>query len=248
MNTLARPPGLQGRAVSYFQSGEALRSRSVGAVVHSARLDVPMPSARLLAHWEREASQDLALELGDVEVLRLARARMCWPDYRRCVHAASDWTHSLGLPGTVDDDEVALMACRGAKYHHDGAHYGAVAFCNLFLSEDAGLDLHFPQTGHRIPLARGTAVLFDPSQPHGVIVRGRPGFEAAEFPAGQDCLQVFLTWEVPIERLAVAQALGVELDIDPLTSGLLDEAQVWVSGRLSKVSPESGAWRLTGPE
>ena len=47
--------------------------------------------------------------------------------------------------------DVALMACRGAKYHHDGA----AAFCNLFLSEDRGLDLHFPATGQRIRCAGG---------------------------------------------------------------------------------------------
>ena len=74
---------------------------------------------------------------------------------------------ALGLP-PLADCELALMACRGARYHHDGAQYGGAAFANLFLSEDRGLDLHLPLTGQRIPLTRGTAVGFDTGQPHAV--------------------------------------------------------------------------------
>ena len=137
---------------SYFWSGDALRSRSVSDVVLSTTLDLPAPPARLIADWERDIAQRLGLEPGDVDQLPLARARMRWPDYKRCVQAVTDWTHTLGLREVLAGCDVALMACRGATYHHDGAHYGAAAFCNLFLSEDKGLDLHFPATGQRIPL------------------------------------------------------------------------------------------------
>ena len=231
------------RLASYYWSGDAIRSRSVSDVVLSTTLDVPAPPARLVADWQRETSQRLALAPGDVEALPLARARMRWPDYRRCVQAVSDWTRTLGLPELLASCDVALMACRGAKYHHDGAQYGAMAFCNLFLGEDRGLDLHFPCTNHRIPLGRGTAVVFDTGQPHGVIARGSSGFEADDFPADRDCTQVFLTWELPVEEANVGNALRIAFDIDPSTALLLSDEQVWRNGARASVCPGSGQWQ-----
>lgn len=189
-----------------------LRYRSVSNIVLSGTIDVHAPPARLLADWEREMTQQLNLEPGDVEALPLARARMRWPDYSACVLAASEWTRTLGLAEVLASSEVALMACRGARYHHDAELYGASAFCNLFLSEDKGLDLHFPAIGLRIPLVRGTVVIFDTAQPHGVIQRRATddhGFKASDFPSELDCSQVFLTWELPIDNAHVAQVLGI---------------------------------------
>jgi hypothetical protein len=227
----------------HFHSGDAIRSRRVSDIVRSGTLDVPAPSARLLADWERETSLHMVLDPGDVEVMPLARARVRWPDYTRCVQAMSDWTSALGLPGVLADSDVALMACRGARYHHDGAQYGDSAFCNLFMSEDKGLDLHFPSTGQRIPLTRGTAVVFDTGQPHGVIQRGSSGFNAADFASAQDYVQIFLTWELPIENAHVARALNVAFDIAPPASSQADEAQVLLNGERVIVCPDSGRWR-----
>lgn len=208
----------------------------------SVPVEVPATPARLLADWQRESSQRLALEPGDVEALPLPRARMRWPDYKQCVQAARDGTHALGLHDVLACSDVALMACRGAHYHHDGAQYGGAAFCNLFLTEDRGLDVHFPATGHRIPLVRGTVLVFDTGQPHAVIDRRSSGFNAADFPIERDCTQVFLTWELPIENSRVAKALQIAFDTDPATSLLLDEAQVWLNGARVSVCPESGRW------
>lgn len=228
---------------AYYGSGEALRSRSVSAVVLCALLDVPAPPARLVADWQRDTALRLALEPGDVESLSLPRARTRWPDYRHCVQAMADWTRTLGLGEVLAESEVALMACRGAHYHHDGAQYGGAAFCNLFLSEDCGLDLHFASTGLRIPLVRGTAVVFDTGQPHAVIARHRSGFDAADFPADQDLTQVFLTWEMPIENALVAQALGIRFDTDPATALLLAEEQIRVNGEGATLCPTTGLWQ-----
>lgn len=219
-----------------------MRARSVSDIVLSATLDVPEPPARVLADWHRETSSRMVLEPGDVEVMPLARTQMRWPDYSRCVRAMSEWTAALGLPGVLASSDIALMACRGARYHHDGAQYGGAAFCNLFLSDDKGLDVHFPSTGHRIPLTRGTAVIFDTGQPHGVIQRGSSGFSEADFPPDQDCTQLFLTWELPIEDACVAQALDVVFDIDGPVSQPLDEEQVLFNGARAAVCPHSGRW------
>lgn len=228
--------------VSLYWSGEVIRSRSVGDVVLADTLDVPVPPARLVADWHREMASRLNLEPGDVEALPLARARMRWPDYRRCVQAVADWAGKLSLEGVLPQSDIALMACRGARYHHDGAQYGGFAFCNLFLSEDKGLDLHFAATDQRIELVRGTVVVFDTGQPHAVVKRGATGFNAADFPPDRDCAQVFLTWELPIENALISQALGVTFDTDPASAQLLVEEQVWVNGAPASVCPESGRW------
>lgn len=227
---------------SYFWSGDAIRSRRVSDIVLSRTVDVPVPPARVLADWEREISSRLALEPGDVEAMPLARTQARWPDYRRCVQTMTDWTCGLGLPGVLASSDVALMACRGARYHHDGEQYGSAAFCNLFLSEDRGLDLHFPSTGHRIPLTRGTAVIFDTGQPHGVIRRRCDGFNVADFSSDQDCIQIFLTWELPIEDARVGRALEVVFDPVPSIPLQVEDEQVWLNDAPAAVCPESGRW------
>ncbi|CAE6749776.1 hypothetical protein [Paraburkholderia haematera] len=230
---------------SYFWSGDAIRSRRVSDIVLTGTVDVPAPPARLLADWEREISSRMVLEPGDVETMPLARARARWPDYSRCVQAVSDWTAELGMPAVLAASDVALMACRGARYHHDGAQYGGAAFCNLFLSEDKGLDLHFPALDLRIPLTRGTAVIFDTCQPHGVIQRHSSGFNAADFTPDQDYVQIFLTWELPIEDAHVGGALKVAFDVAPTTAlqpDAEDAEQVRLNGELASVCPNSGRW------
>ena len=221
-----------------------MRSRSVSDVVLTATVDVPAPPARLVADWAREISLRIGLAPGDVEALSLARARARWPDYRQCVQALAEWTHSLGLPNMLAASDVALMACRGARYHHAGAQYGGVAFCNLFMSEDKGLDLYFPSTGQRIPLVKGTAVIFDTGQPHAVIKRHSKRFELADFAPEHDCTLVFLSWELPIENADVGRALQVVLDVDPVTASQLEEEQVWLNGAQATVCPNSGQWCL----
>lgn len=230
------------RPVSYYWRGDAIRSRSVSDVVLSGTIDVPVPPARLIADWKREIALRLDLEPGDVDALPLPRARARWPDYKQCVQGVSDWTRMLGLPEVLASSDVALMACRGANYHHDAEHYGGMAFCNLFLSEDRGLDLHFPTTGHRIPLTRGTVVIFDTAQPHAVIARRSGGFNVADFPCDQDFTQIFLTWELPLENSNVGNALQIAFDVDPSTSLQLNDEQVWLNGTRARVCPDSGRW------
>ena len=219
-----------------------IRSRSVSDVVLTGTVDIPASPARLMADWERDLAVRLELVPGDVEPLPLARARMRWPDYKHCVQAASDWTRKLGLQDVLASSDLALMACRGAKYHHDGAQYGGAAFCNIFLSEDRGLDLHFPATGHRIPLVRGTAVIFDTGQPHAVIDRRSAGFNVGDFPPELDCTQVFLTWELPIENTDIGRVLSIAFDTDPLIALQLYEEQVWRNGAQAVVCSDTGRW------
>ena len=233
-----------GNPVCYFWSGESIRSRGVGGVVLHGTVDIPAPPPRLLADWGRDIAQRLGLEPGDVDSLSLARARMRWPDYTLCTDALAQWLRGFGLQDVFATSQVDLMACRGARYHHDAAQYGAAAFCNLFLSEDKGLDLHFPLAGVRIPLRSGTAVVFDTGQPHAVMARTSSGFEARGFPAGQDCDLVFLTWELPIIHPRVSQALHIAFDVDPATASSPCEPGIRVGGKPVGVCPRSGGWTL----
>lgn len=231
---------------AFFWHSDALRSRSVGTRVYAAALPgIPALPARLVADWAHEITARLFLEPGDVEPLPLARARMRWPDFKHCVQAMDQWLAGLGMSGVLPESELSLMACRGARYHHDAEQYGAAAFCNLFVSDDAGLDVHFPGTGDRIPLRRGTALLFDTAQPHAVVRRGRSGFDAEDFADAVGSTQYFLSWELPMARGDVARALGVSFDVDngAAVASTLDEAQVQVNGARVAVCRDTGRWR-----
>ncbi|MCY0385939.1 hypothetical protein OVY01_01510 [Robbsia sp. Bb-Pol-6] len=246
MSLTPPPRAIEDCLTSHFRSGDRIRSRSVSDTVLSAVLDVPVPPPRIVADWDREIASRLFLDPGDVEPMPLARTRARWQDYPRCVQAMREWTHALGLPGILDGSEMALMACRGARYHHDGAHYGDKAFCNLFLSEDKGLDVHFPAMGRRIPLTRGTALIFDTGQPHGVVRRGGDAFDMADFASGRDATQLFLSWELPVEDADLGSALGIVFDLISRLSPLpasADEEGILLNGEPALVCPDSGLWR-----
>ncbi len=243
MNSRTDPDSARDALTSYFWStlaDDTLRSRSVSDIVLSGTLDIPAASARLNADWAREIATHLALGPGDVEQMPLARARARWPEYSRCVKAASDWAAARGLPNLLAGSDVALMACRGARYHHDGEQYGESAFCNLFVSEDKGQVVHFPALDLRIPLTRGTVLIFDTCQPHAVIPRDGTGFHAGDFPVDRDGTQLFLTWELPVEDPRDAQALRIAFDVEPPAH---DDAGLLRGGAPASVDPESGCWR-----
>lgn len=227
--------------IAYFWSGEAIRSRSVSPLLPHGTLDIPLPPARVSADWEREI-EALGLGFGDIEPLPLARTIMRWPDYAHCAEAVAAWMQTQGLSDLLDPSDLALMACLGTPYHHDGEQYGSAAFCNLFLSEDREMDLHFPALGQRIPLTRGTVVIFDTAQAHAVIPRNSTGFDLADFAADHACTQVFLTWELPIENPQIQRALHIDFDIDPAGSQQLDEQKVCLNRRPLIVDPATGQW------
>lgn len=220
--------------------GGRVRSRNVSRTLFLGHLEVPVPPPRLVADWEREMTEQLQLVPGDVECLPWARTQARWPGLRQCVQAARDWTQALSMGDALTDADVALMACRGARYHHDGALYGGSAFCNLFLSDDRGLDLHFPGTGQRIPLVRGLAVVFDTCQPHAVIDRGSSGFALADFSAERDCSQVFLTWELPLANPQVSSALRVRSEAQGF--GEANDGHVLLDGKTARVCEHTGRW------
>ena len=200
---------------------------------------------RIAADWDREVAR-MGLEIGDIDTLPLARTLVRWPDCAHCAAAVSTWMQALGLPDLLDPNDLALMACRGVHYHHDAAQYGHAAFCNLFLSEDKGLDLHFAALDLRIPLQRGTVLIFDTAQPHAVIPRNSSGFNAADFRPDQDCTQIFLTWELPMENEQLRRALRIDFDVDAAVRQRQDEQLVSANGTPLTLCPATGQWRPAG--
>lgn len=227
---------------AYFWSEEGLRSRSVSSLLLHSTLDIPRPPVRVTADWDREVTS-LGLEIGDIESLPLARTIVRWPDYQACALAVSAWMQTLNLPALLEEsNDLSLMACRGTPYHHDGAQYGNAAFCNLFLSEDRGMDLHFSSLDQRIPLTCGTVVIFDTAQPHAVIPRGCNGFNCADFASPQDCTQLFLTWELPIENVGLQEALQIGLDTDVVGAEQVGEQKICANDVALRVCSASGRW------
>ena len=224
-----------------------MRRRRVSPIVLTGQVDLPPSPKHRQADWARELWGQPGVEAGDVEQLPLAHARMRWPGFRGSVTAVSDWLAVQGLPDVVgpatSHGDLALMACCGARYHHDGSQYGAKVFCNLFVSDTPELVVHFPAIGKRIALLRGTVMVFDTCQPHGVVFKDRAGFDAADFATRPDCVAAFLTWELPVDTLAVSRALQIGWYPDdhvvepPMEEGLMRY------GALAQVCPQTGAWR-----
>ena len=109
--------------------------------------------------------------------------------------------------------------------------------------EKAAMQERRAAIGLRMPLRRGTVVVFDTCQPHAVIPRHSNRFDAADFATGQSDTQLFLTWELPIENPHVAHALQVRFDTDPAIASRLAEEQLWRNGAPAEVCPDSGQWR-----
>ena len=228
------------------------RYRSVGTRVVSGLLGpsvLPALADHLRADWQRDLVNQVPLMPGDVEALSLPRARRRWPTYRATVQAVTDWLQTHGVHANLPHAETALMACRGAHYHHDAAQYSGSVFCNLFLTEDRGQDVHFPHAGVRIPLRYGTVLLFDTGQPHAVIRRSAEVFDPAQFhsldhpdPYPENA-QVFLTWEIPIAHTGVRAALHIDGPADCGASEQPVAAQLCWQGRPVEVCPFTGIWR-----
>lgn len=237
--------------VAHYQQGEDLWRRNVSPVVLSGQIEVPELPRHLLATWGREWAEQPGVESGDVEQLVLARARRAWPGYRASVNAVSNWLDSLGLPAVLEqatiDGDLALMACQGARYHHDAGQYGGKAFCNLFLTDTPDCEVHFPAIGHRIALKRGTVMVFDTCQPHGVVRKGQAGFDAADFVGAINCMAVFLTWELPIDNTAVRRVFQVDSEADNRLETKALGGCVTRNDKSLEVCPGTGQWLCHSP-
>lgn len=225
---------------AHFSCDGVLYRRNVSGHLCEAVLDIPLPPPAVVADWQRDITQQLRLEAGDIDTLPLGRTRLRWPEHRQCFNVLRHWMENLGLPDLLGSCEVALMASRGTRYHHDGMNYGSKIFCNLFLSDDTGVDFDLPLSG-RLALKRGTVVIFDPCQPHALIRRGAAGFEETDFLPAQIPPQVFLTWELPAQHGAIQRLMNITIHPCPDALQTLGD-EVRRNQERVCLCPKTGAW------
>ena len=134
-------------------------------------------------------------------------ALFCDPEHHQAMQAC---LRALGL--VFDPVEPQALACLGAPFHHDASDFPDQAFAVLWLSDDAGWDLVFPQIegpSRRVALQHGVVVVFDAAQPQGVVRRGGERYEDADFPV-DDSAGHCLSWDLHLGRVAAPQVLGID--------------------------------------
>jgi hypothetical protein len=104
-----------------------------------------------------------------------------------------------------------LFACEGSWFHHDADYdeYRESAFSILWLEDESPWDLVFPLLGLRVPLDRGTHVLFDSANIHGVVWRGADRFDEKDFE--EPGFQMFFSTEHQYASPALQGKMGVEI-------------------------------------
>ena len=95
-------------------------------------------------------------------------------------------------------------SCRGAHFHND-AHYAGVLFGAWCLAGPS-MDIVFPRTGWCVASRIGTAIVFDPFEPHGVLLPGSTTYEAECY--ADAAPSVFLAFELRLTA-AMRAAFGI---------------------------------------
>ncbi|MFY2597214.1 hypothetical protein ACOTHJ_12740 [Achromobacter xylosoxidans] len=213
--------------------------RTLGPQIHHTRLALPLMDEATTEVWS-----DMLTSCGDIatgQVAGLVEEGAYVPsDFSQLVR---NWLTGIGITkNTLRTLTMSPLACRGASFHSDAHSFSDFAFVVVWLSDDAGLDLLFPQLEQRIPLEYGTAVIFDCAQIHGVVPRGTSSFPKDEFDErlSTGC---FVSIDLPIHRSSVAQPLGVRRT----NARLAREAGIehflgWTDGYTDRVCATTGAW------
>ena len=177
-------------------------TRTVSARVHSDTLELAPMSSELRAKWDSGRVESGYQEPGSIDVIRGEKA-LVTTDVMQATRA---WLAAHNVHHT-ESSSSALGCEGGAAFHHDAAYFPDAVFFVVWLSEEAGWDLLFPQIHTRIELGFGSIVLFDAAQPHGVVKRGESAFDRNAFPGG--AYGAFLSLDLRITR-SIRQLLGIE--------------------------------------
>jgi len=228
-------PAVSGREVRLPAHFEPY-ARDVSDTVFTCVLPVPHVPSELRQAWCNDALLHRLGDPGEVSSLRSGLLGQ-WSGLQATSQAVIRWLGKLRLRQAAQEIEPSLLACFGAVFHEDSSGFGDQAFVVVWLTEDEGLDLYFPNIGKRVALSHGVSVLFDSCQPHGVVQRGTeiwdPGAWLPRDP------QLFLSWDLPLHRRALRNRLGVRL--------LREEGQTHIAlphvrGQRVQVDPKTGHW------
>ena len=182
---------------------------------------------RLIAHAAPSAS-GLSASGGARSIAKAVAAGECEPDQALRahaqaiagrsggagkVHAGGAWREprvhaqlaaALGARlGPALRAEFEWYYCRGAFFHND-AHYEARLF-GVWCIDGPSMEIVFPRAALRLTVARGSIVVFDPFEVHGVLAPARSTYTASDY-----------------QRAATSVFLGFELDITAALASAFD--------------------------
>lgn len=220
---------------------EGPAGRSVSDVVLTGRLTLPQPDVDMLCDWS--AAYDSS-EPGIVEHAG-PRTHLGQDESLSAIEAATlQWAASHGVEDLFSSAEITPLVCQGALFHTDALNFGEYLFCVVWLSDDVGLDLVFPNIETRIPLEFGTVILFDAAQPHGVVPRGRNTWNAAQYTAQvPDPTQHFVSIDVPFAFTALKHRMNIRL-FPELPDPCPDLNVLSFGQQRVVVDQETGRWKL----
>jgi hypothetical protein len=214
--------------------------RTVSKKVLSGTIPISEKQIYTSRQWVNSLTSVRTLS-GDVVAI-LPEVLCDYPVQEDVVSAAVVWMQEQGLPVIRNQAPAAALACRAAPYHNDIAGFGDSLFCIVWAEEAAGLELVFPELEHRVNLALGTIVVFDPGQPHGVLKAGLKHYRAQDYrnlPA-----QSFISLDFGTELDGVSEQMGIEFrETSEGWPGLL----VWANGSGPKTQARTGAWKQEKP-
>lgn len=212
--------------------------RTVGRHVVAGKIKVPATQNASSRVWRQSFSYSCP-DVGDIdpapfEVLDRA------PPAPGLESRMFSWLRKNVARNLGESVSLNAVACRAAPFHHDVSCFAHFAFCVVWLEESCGLDLVFPHLQKRIPLEKGTIVLFDSAQVHGVVHTGRDRFLPAEYESLT--AQLFLSADIELTSSGIAGLMGIEMrSTDSGWSGPVVKAGV--AG--SAIDPETG--RVVAP-
>ncbi|KWU23449.1 hypothetical protein [Burkholderia cenocepacia] len=133
--------------------------------------------------------------------------RLHVPEFGQVCAQLMDWGGTHAMKRALLVAEPVLISCVGARFHHDGSTFENDAFCIVWLSDEADLDLVFPHINRRVPLSRGTVALFDAGQVHGVLPRGASTWDPKAFERLD--FQFLLSFNLSVDAPGVCELLGI---------------------------------------
>lgn len=228
--------------------------RTVSDIVRVTRLAMPQVEESVFASWALAAGAYCSCDPGDVVALATLRANGCAalsegritpvPGFADVWQQVVCFGETFGMGEAILKAEPVLLAIQaGAHFHHDGDSFESSVFCVVWLEEYAGLELVFPHLEQRIPLERGTVILFDAGQPHGVVDAGKAtSTDDMVLLSSARSLQFFLSFDIEVVTTGLASVMGFELRTTEA------HQETWGgSARLGgkfrgEVCPVTGAW------
>lgn len=198
--------------------------RTVSERIEVGRVRVPVAQERITARWRREL-QIHVKNPGDVDSVYSHNIFM-FPANEKLVESVFSWLQKQGLPDLREQAQVNVVGCKAAHFHHDISGFSDSLFCVVWLEEARGLDLVFPESKRRIPLEKGTVVLFDAAQPHGVIHAHQTRYYPSQYVDLP--VQAFMSVDFAANLPGVVEAMGIRL---------LESADTW-HGVLAPISSD----------